>query len=353
MNRATLRGFDFLHTDLMNRLRFCNPIVSFSESENPEVYLARRLDWYFNSDTEYNWLTPLSRDVVGSFGTLVTQNSPIKPGEGVIVIGDKFVAAAESVGIDILHSRSCVFERYSETSCFIGIAEVSVYEEFASNLTNYASVVFDSELSPASESLPDRASAALFLMRHCSITPLDVLARYELVAAYLDGVDSIYERLLSRFAIELERDRSSLSTQVQSHLMRVRLESTIPVISARPYESPLRATVLWQSAANKAFRDLWVSRDPGAIDPVRLTRLLSYLRSIKIDRYPTPYLQGSLPMSTTVQASVWPQGRDWTHLLYSAAVGERWSVKDRTVSVKERKSLYETRVYARRRAAWN
>ena len=160
-----LRGFDFLYTDLKERLRLCNPIVAFAEHADAPIYLARRLEWYCVNENEraYRWLTPLLQNTVGSFGTLITSESrPIQSGQGVIVMGDDFATTAANLGIDLDHSPAVKFARNRELSCRIGIANVSTFTSYVEELTEKASAVCDNEfLQDRDREITDQARAAI------------------------------------------------------------------------------------------------------------------------------------------------------------------------------------------------
>ena len=343
MKKGILRGFDFLHTDLKERLRFCNPIVSFAERIDAPIYLARRLEWYCDNENEREcrWLTPLARSAVGSFGTSITGESrSIQSGEGVVVIGANFATAAANVGIDLEHSQTVVFTKCGELSCRIGIANVSTFNSFVRELTDKASAVCESEIvQERNKEISDRARAALFVLRNCSTTPVAVLAKYELLVAYVCRNHRMYERLLDRFEIELDRDRARLKENVHEHVEGIfqrrgrsseRHDKTVYDVSGS------YADVMELRAILQKYSEMWRSFQ---LPRVRLKSGMAL------------FLQGSFPMTTSVRTIV-PSGEQGARLpSYMAAVGSSWVVEENPGSTTKVNSPYGGRVYKERAVA--
>ena len=100
MTSAILRGFDFPARNIGDQLRFCNPPISFGDSEAAPIFLARDLDWRHEGEDQSRWLTPVDTDEVASFATLVSgkpqriRHRPV----GVVLMGEHYFSAVRRVG---------------------------------------------------------------------------------------------------------------------------------------------------------------------------------------------------------------------------------------------------------------
>ena len=217
MNNATLRGFDFLAVDLKDRLRFCNPLLSFGDRDSATIYVVRHLEWSYDGEDKYRSLAQLSPELMTSFATPVIDKSvSIHPGEGVIVMGEGFVAAAEEAGISIDSGQAPAFIDSDELHCRIGIAKIETYEQFTDGLVQAARAVLDAEIWRVAKSgLSGQGRAALRVLRY-STRSISVLAKYELMVAYATGEKTTYQRLLERFSIELNEDRKKLDRDTRA-----------------------------------------------------------------------------------------------------------------------------------------
>ena len=175
MTSANLRGFDFPAGDIGDQLRFCNPLISFGDSEAAPIFLARDLDWRHEGEGQSRWLTPVDTDEVASFATLVSgKPQRIRQGQGVVLMGEHYFSAVRRVGIDLGRDGSVKFEVIPEAQCRVGLASVDGYERFARRLTGEAARIFDGELlESAGEELSAIGEAALFLLRKCGFNAAD------------------------------------------------------------------------------------------------------------------------------------------------------------------------------------
>ena len=234
MNEAILRGFDFLAADLTDRLRFCNPILSFSKQNDAPLYLARDLSWEFHDQSYSDSLTTVDSDILDSFATRVADISQtIKCDEGVIVMGSKFFAAASFARVDPTALTKTEFREIPDLRCHIAVSDAHTFEQFAQDLVHRVSSVVDSELRLVSDGgLSENCQAALFVLRNCSATSIANLAIYELMAACVGRDSIVYERLLDRFSIELSKDRGRLDRLIRWRLSR--LEKQAKLAKVRP-----------------------------------------------------------------------------------------------------------------------
>ena len=220
MTSAILRGFDFPARSIGDQLRFCNPLISFGDSEAAPIFLARDLDWRHEGEDGIRWLTPIDTDEVASFATLVSgKPQQIRPGEGIVLMGEDYFSAVRKMGIDPGRDGSVKFEVIPEAQCRVGLANVAGYEQFARRLTGDAARIFDGELlESAGEKLSAIGEAALFLLRKCGLTPPTDLAIRQLVAARVTGQTDRYRRLLTRFSLELGDKEGDIHERVDRHL---------------------------------------------------------------------------------------------------------------------------------------
>ena len=220
MMSAILRGFDFPARDIGDQLRFCNPLLSFDEGEMAPIFLARDLDWQLGAEDRADWLTPVDADEVESFATLVSgEPQRIRRGEGVVLMGEHFFAAAREAGIDLDRGPDVKFKAFSETRHRIGLASTDSYHRFARELTLEAARIFDEELSRVvEEKLSASGEAALFLLRKCGLTSSTDLAYRQLAAVRVTRQTDRYRRLLIRFSLDLGETEADIHMRVDRHL---------------------------------------------------------------------------------------------------------------------------------------
>lgn len=220
MNCAILRGFDFSVRDAGDQLRFCNPMLSFEEGAAAPIHFARDLEWRYGDDDQSRGLTPVDVDEVESFGTLVSAATlDISPGEGVVLMGERFVEAARNAGIKVDRGRSVSFTPLPESRCWFAVASVDAFRTFSRQLTGEAALAFDEELPTMSDGvLSERGEAALFLLRKIGLTRPTDLALRQLSAAFVTRQMDTYRRLLIRFSIELDETEDNLSKRVERHV---------------------------------------------------------------------------------------------------------------------------------------
>ena len=229
MKRAILRGFDFPARDVDDQLRFCNPLLSFEEGETAPIHFAHDLDWGHGSDDRVHWLTQVDTEEIESFATLFSGVAlQIRRGEGVVLMGDGFIAAARRTGIRLDRNHFVEFTEFPESRFWLGLASPDSFSNFAKELASQAASIFDSEL-PATIGgrLPERGEAALALLRKCGLTRPTDLAIRQLAAARVTRQTDRYRRLLIRFSLELEETEDNLHGRVARHIAG--MDDVIPV----------------------------------------------------------------------------------------------------------------------------
>ena len=231
MTHAILRGFDFPAIDAGEQFRFCNPLVSFEESESASIYFVRDLDWTSGRDDRAHWFTPLDTDEIETFATLVPRTMlQIRPGNGIVLIGERIIAAAQSLEIaletDADDAERILFKEFtghSGTRYRIGVADTDSYRKLAKRLTDKAASIFDDELqATAAAQLSERAETALFLLRKCGFSLPTVTAIRQLAAARVTRHWDRHRRLLIRFSRELKATEGDLDDRVDRHLRHIK-----------------------------------------------------------------------------------------------------------------------------------
>ena len=221
MNSAVLRGFDFPGGAIHDRLRFCNPLLSFDDSKDAPIFIARQLDWRARPDKTGgsfgNSLTRISNAEIQSFATIIPRAIEIDRNRGVLVMGDHFVSELRTALIAI--KSPLVFTILENIRCRIAITSVACFASFATAITNRAYCVFDEELGRSSDSdLSHRAVSALFILRKCSAAdPLNTAIR-ELASAHVTGQEKSYDRLLIRYSLEMQVTSGELRARVYDHI---------------------------------------------------------------------------------------------------------------------------------------
>ena len=245
MTNAILRGFDFPAIDAGEQLRFCNPLVSFEESESASIYFVRDLDWSSGSDDRARWFTPLDTDEVETFATLVPRTMlQIRPGDGIVLIGERIIAATRSLEIaletDADDAERVFFKEFtghSGTRYRIGVADTDSYRKLVKRLTDKAASIFDDELqATAAAQLSESAETALFLLRKCGFSLPTVTAIRQLAAARVTRHWDRHRRLLIRFSRELKTTEGDLDDRVGRHLRHIKDAGAWP---SRPTEPEL------------------------------------------------------------------------------------------------------------------
>ena len=231
MTYAICRGFDFPARDAGDQLRFCNPLVSFEEGESAPIYFVRDLDWSLGSDGQAWWITPLDADEIEGFATLVPGTTlQIRPGDGIVLIGEQISAAARSLKMGADHGSLVEFTEYSEPRLRIGVANADSYRDLVRRLTEEAASIFDGELGATTGTeLSRRGETALFVLRKCGYSLPTALAIRQLAAARVTRQRDRDRRLLTRFSRELNLAEDVLDRRVDQHLRHIRNERT-PII---------------------------------------------------------------------------------------------------------------------------
>ena len=299
MTHAILRGFDFPAIDAGEQFRFCNPLVSFEESESASMYFVRDIDWSSGSDDRARWFTPLDMDEIETFATLVPRTMlQIRPGDGVVLIGERIIAATRSLEIALEADaddaeRVCFkeFTGYSGTRYRIGVADTDSYRKLVKRLTDKAASIFDDELqATAAAQLSERAETALFLLRKCGFSLPTVTAIRRLAAARVTRHWDRHRRLLIRFSRELKATEGDLDERVDRHLRHIKdagASPSRPTAPELPGESPLWKLVeiyvapdknmLANSLRREHLRTKGTTADKGTMD-------LRHSRTMPLDR---------------------------------------------------------------------
>ena len=229
MKNAILRGIDFPVTETDDQLRFCNPLLSFEQSESASIHLARDLNWNREGNEGDRGLTPVDVDEAQSFGTLFPNPTlHVSRGEGVVLMGERFVVAARVAGLTLGHNSLVEFTDIPEYRCRIGVMDIDAFRGFSGKLSREAASVFDDALSAnAVGELSEGGNAALLVLRRCgTVRPTDLALR-QLAAASVTHQTDVYRRLLIRFSIELEETEDNLDRRVQRHIRFARPISVI------------------------------------------------------------------------------------------------------------------------------
>ncbi len=213
--RAVLRGFDVAASDVDDRLRFCQPVLSFEGDST--LYIARKLDWRNDSKA----LVVADPDEADELGTLLSDTKQsIVSGEGVIVVGAGFVEEAVVAGIQ-LDNAEMSFSSLDGAECWISVSTSESFAKLKARLADEARTVFDKALGEAARSnhrLSERGRAALLILRRCGPRRQDDLAIRQLAGARQDREFDLHRRLLIRFARELDTQENDLYERVERHI---------------------------------------------------------------------------------------------------------------------------------------
>ena len=221
MTGVILRGFDFPVQAIEDRLRFCNPLLSFDDGSDAPIYLARHLDWQaspgMTDDTTNESVTLINSHEIESFATLIPRAIEISRNKGVLVMGDRFLSELGEAGISV--KDSFPFTRLEKLHCRIAISSVPCFESFATAINERACSVFDGEVarSPSGE-LSRKGLGALLILRKCSTVDAAAIAIRELAAAHMTGQPNVYDRLLTRYSLEMQTTRGYLRSSVDHHV---------------------------------------------------------------------------------------------------------------------------------------
>ena len=212
---AVLRGFDVAVGDVGDRLRFCQPVLSFEG--DPALYVARRLDW----QNDRKALAVTGPAEAAELGTLLPDTGqPMASGKGVVAAGTGFVETAAVAGVH-LDRAGVSFLRLADAKCRIGVATPECFVKLKARLTDEARTVFDDALGEAARHgrrLSDRGNAALLLLRRCGPRRRDDLAIRQLAGARQNRELDLYRRLLIRFELELKTQKEDLHKEVERHI---------------------------------------------------------------------------------------------------------------------------------------
>lgn len=283
MMSAILRGFDFPARDIDDQLRFCNPLLSFDEGETAQIFLARVLDWQYGGEDQARWLTHIDADEVESAVTLISgELQRIRCGEGVVLMGERFFAAAREAGIDPGRDRDVKFTALSEAGHRIALASTDSYGGFARQLTREAARIFDAEMSGmAGRKLSARGEAALFLLRKCGLTSSTDLAIRQLAAARITRQTDRYRRLLIRFALDLGDTEDDIHKRVGRHL-EVARGSTVDrngLVPEQPWREQIARSNITDGPKYGVLEGEYLSYPihPQNTDPAPLCALVNYI----------------------------------------------------------------------------
>ena len=289
MSDVLVAGFDAHISEIQDQLRLCQPILTFEGDER--MYLARRLDWSRQDEATGRSLTFVDNDDVATFGTVlpVEARMPIQPGIGVLTVGRAFFDAVQGLVDDPWGETTlCQFD---ENPYWIGLADVSRFEQIRTRIANSAARSVDDEIGKALGSdttMSRRGRLASHVLRQCDRRRTDVAIR-ELATALVDREFDLFRRRLSRYSIELGASRDVLEAQAGEYLRLVGTSSHGKVswtVALRPAQSRQR----------RPYRDL----DRGT--------MRHYEQRFVYDRAkPTPTLR-MRPIDVSLDKAVTPNG---------------------------------------------
>ena len=212
---AVLRGFEVALADIGDRLRFCQPVVSFEGDSI--LYVARRLDWQDDRQV----LAVIDPAEATELGTLLPDTGQsIASGEGVVAVGTGFVQTAALAGIEF-DRAGMSFSGVDGGKCWISVATPERFANLKARLTDEARRAFDEALGEAAHyghRLSERGNAALLLLRKCGPRRRDDFAIRQLAGTRQNGDLDLYRRLLIQFALELNAEENDLHEKVERHI---------------------------------------------------------------------------------------------------------------------------------------
>ena len=221
--QGVLRGFDISVADIGHSIRFCRPLVSLGD-DHDTVYVTE----------EPNWGEPgalVRTDIADAkmLATVLPEHPPrhVSPPQGVVVAGRGFVEAARSAGIDLSWCHDDI-----ESGCRMGLISPDDYRRFRDSIVKQARDVFDEELKHSvleKASLSERGRAAILLLRESA--PCDEeLAVRQLASAVLDDAPSVYQRLRTGFALELDMRGIEVQRRVIYYMAKTCAERQVQYI---------------------------------------------------------------------------------------------------------------------------
>ncbi len=217
MTTAILRGFDTPIEDLKDRLRLCNPLLSFEQRDTAEIFRARQLDWQASSDVQL--LVPIDAEDAQEFCTLLRDyDRSIAVGYGVLVMGPAFAGALAGS----LIPAPAELQFVPELGCYIGVATAEEFYRHELAIVEQAKDVMDRELAAGyPRQVSEVGELALHILRRSrSARNTDVAIR-QLAEAFVNRKPDLYRRLLIRFAIDLDELEEELDQRVHRHLALV------------------------------------------------------------------------------------------------------------------------------------
>lgn len=220
MNTAVLKGFDFSPEEIPDQLRFCNPLLSFDKSDEAPIYFASDVNWEYEATDTTAYLTRVDEDELELFGVAdLDVDLRVRRGEGVVVAGTRFSAAAQTVGVSLDQNPFVKFTKVLTPPCLIAVSSPNMFRELVQHITDISTSLFDSELRKSlGRELSQHAKEALFLLRHCGfIRPTDLAVR-QIAAARIANETDNYRRLLIKFSIRLEQTEQQLHERVARYL---------------------------------------------------------------------------------------------------------------------------------------
>lgn len=213
---AVLRGFDIAVADIGDQLHLCHPLLSL-ESDPNRIYVARRFNWR----NDQRSLAIANPSEASELATLLPDalRRPIASGEGAVVAGAGFVQASVAAKIQ-LDDSEMPFARIHEPEFWISTATQKIFKDLQSRLVNEARTVFDDELGEAARHghhISERGNAALLLLRRCGPLQREDLAIRQLAAARQNREFDLYQKLLTRFELELDVPQDDLHRKAEMH----------------------------------------------------------------------------------------------------------------------------------------
>ena len=211
---AYLRGFDFLAKDMINRMRFCQPIVSFKKEEDSNLYIIDSINNWRNSffpesyaSKRYSDFREISHESVSECCTLVDGFSHIKRKRGVLVIGKKFYDAISKLSQKRFRPLDYINPvEITKDSIYISIIKLNDYIRFVNFLVKESTELFDDQFCFGKHLNSDQNEVirefALYILRGLSLVPADQLLLREITHAKISNSTELLEKLIVRASYE-------------------------------------------------------------------------------------------------------------------------------------------------------
>ena len=202
MKKVILRGFDYKVTDLFDRMRLCQPIISPETGilEESRLFLIKSIStWrYFNQNvtTDLAWGNFYE---FSSFGTFLAHPKMIKRKRGILVIGKRYYLALKELESLTNKLDSLKINLFEDENFVYAILTLKKYRKFTEYVENFATDLFDNHVV---KNYPKRREQALYLLRGNSMASPEKLILREIVKAKIDEDKEKYDKLLVRTAFD-------------------------------------------------------------------------------------------------------------------------------------------------------